>query len=215
MASAHDFTFSGIDSNGQLSNDTFVGFSKVYTSFVSLDVWASWPNSAIGWASGTCGVILPTPTASATLAPTLLPTSTASATLIPTLLPTPTASATLMPALIELSSFQAVANDPTSAEFWDRHRDFHWALLAPAANSTIRRVLDYLWQSSERYVRLFVSTFATMETVMDLHVELYEACAGKDVTTLRTRSFGITWKPKNCSGRITACFRIAKPEASG
>lgn len=82
-----------------------------------------------------------------------------------------------------LVSFQAVANDPSSAEFWERHRNFHWALLAPAANPTVQRVLDHLWQSSERYVRLFVSTFATMDTVMDLHVELYEACAGGDVTT--------------------------------
>src|SRR5579872_3316462 len=82
-----------------------------------------------------------------------------------------------------LESFQAVANDPSSAEFWERHRDFHWALLAPAANPTVQRVLDHLWQSSERYVRLFVSTFATMQTVMELHVELYEACAGGDVRT--------------------------------
>ena len=82
-----------------------------------------------------------------------------------------------------LVNFQAVANDPSSAEFWERHRNFHWALLAPAANPTVQRVLDHLWQSSERYVRLFVSTFATMDTVMDLHVELYDACAGGDVTT--------------------------------
>ena len=82
-----------------------------------------------------------------------------------------------------LASFQAVANDPSSAQFWERHRQFHWALLAPAANATVKRVLDHLWQSSERYVRLFVSTFATMDTVMDLHIELYEACAGGAVTT--------------------------------
>ena len=82
-----------------------------------------------------------------------------------------------------LESFQAVASDPSSGEFWERHRDFHWALLAPAANPTVQRVLDHLWQSSERYVRLFVSTFATMDTVMGLHVELYEACAGGDVAT--------------------------------
>jgi DNA-binding FadR family transcriptional regulator len=31
-----------------------------------------------------------------------------------------------------------------------------------------------------------VSTFATMDTVMDLHVELYKACAGGDVTTFET-----------------------------
>jgi DNA-binding GntR family transcriptional regulator len=82
-----------------------------------------------------------------------------------------------------LESFQSVANDPSSVEFWERHRDFHWALLAPAANPTVRRVLDHLWRSSERYVRLFVSTFATMDMVMGLHVELYEACAGGDVAT--------------------------------
>jgi DNA-binding GntR family transcriptional regulator len=82
-----------------------------------------------------------------------------------------------------LVSFQAVASDPSSPEFWERHRNFHSALLAPAANPTVQRVLDHLWQSSERYVRLFVSTFATMDTVMELHVELYEACVGGDVTT--------------------------------
>src|SRR6516165_6268382 len=82
-----------------------------------------------------------------------------------------------------LVSFQAVANDPSSAEFWERHREFHWALLAPAANPTVQRVLDHLWQTSERYVRLFVSTFATIDTVMDLHVELYEACAGGNLIT--------------------------------
>ena len=43
--------------------------------------------------------------------------------------------------------------------------------------------LDHLWLGLERYVRLFVSTFVTMDTVMDLHVELYEACAGGDVLT--------------------------------
>jgi DNA-binding GntR family transcriptional regulator len=82
-----------------------------------------------------------------------------------------------------LESFQSVANDPSSVEFWERHRDFHRALLAPAANPTVQRVLDHLWRSSERYVRLFVSTFATMDMVMGLHVELYEACAGGDVAT--------------------------------
>jgi len=82
-----------------------------------------------------------------------------------------------------LERFQAVASDPSSSEFWERHREFHWAILAPAASPTVERVLGHLWRSSERYVRLFVSTFATMEEVMDLHVELYRACASGDVAT--------------------------------
>jgi DNA-binding GntR family transcriptional regulator len=40
-----------------------------------------------------------------------------------------------------LESFQAVANEPSSKEFWERHRDFHWAILAPAANPTIHGFL--------------------------------------------------------------------------
>jgi DNA-binding GntR family transcriptional regulator len=96
-----------------------------------------------------------------------------------------------------LANFQVAANDPSSAEFWERHRDFHWAIIAPAANQTIKRVLEHLWQSSERYVRLFVSTFATADVVMNLHVELYEACLGGDVTTFEnalTRHFVETEK---------------------
>ena len=30
-----------------------------------------------------------------------------------------------------LASFQEVANAPSSGEFWERHRNFHWALLYP------------------------------------------------------------------------------------
>ena len=109
-----------------------------------------------------------------------------------------------------LASFQAVANDPSSAEFWERHREFHWALLAPSANATVKRVLDHLWQSSERYVRLFVSTFATMDTVMDLHVELCEACAGGDVSTFKTRSLGTTWKRSKPFATDLERFRLVK-----
>ena len=38
-----------------------------------------------------------------------------------------------------------------------------------------------------------------------------EACAGRDVTTFRTRSFGTTWKRKRPFGMDSVCFRIAKP----
>ena len=84
----------------------------------------------------------------------------------------------------------------SSAEFWERHRDFHWALLAPAANPTVQRVLDHLWQSSERYVRLFVSTFATMDTVMDFTSSFTRPAQGATSPPSRTRSPGTTWKRK-------------------
>jgi hypothetical protein len=93
-----------------------------------------------------------------------------------------------------LASFQAVANDPSSAEFWERHRQFHWALLAPAANATVKRVLNHLWQSSERYVRLFVSTFATWIRSWTFTLSFTKRARGEMLPLSRTRSSATTWK---------------------
>jgi DNA-binding GntR family transcriptional regulator len=35
-----------------------------------------------------------------------------------------------------LVSFQAVANNPSSQEFCERHRDFHWAIASSVVNAT-------------------------------------------------------------------------------
>jgi DNA-binding GntR family transcriptional regulator len=61
-----------------------------------------------------------------------------------------------------------------SEEFFAAHRDFHWALLAPAAGEVSHRVLDGLWQSVDRYVMLAVTKlegFASEEHVSDSHRE--------------------------------------------
>lgn len=39
-------------------------------------------------------------------------------------------------------------------EFWDRHREFHAALIRPAASEWDFRILRPLWDASERYTRL-------------------------------------------------------------
>ena len=59
--------------------------------------------------------------------------------------------ATARAALVDLEG----TGDTSQAEFWDRHRDFHWAVIEQGANPWVKRVLDQLWLAAERYVRLF------------------------------------------------------------
>jgi DNA-binding GntR family transcriptional regulator len=47
--------------------------------------------------------------------------------------------------------------DPYSKEFYNLHRDFHWTLLAPAADYVIRRVLDKLWRTTDRHLAVAVA----------------------------------------------------------
>jgi DNA-binding GntR family transcriptional regulator len=62
--------------------------------------------------------------------------------------------------------------------FWQRHREFHWALLEPGASAWIKRVLGQVWLASERYVRLFVRE--TFEAAMVEHRKLVAAAEAGD-----------------------------------
>src|SRR5579871_1857286 len=77
-----------------------------------------------------------------------------------------------------LERLEAVAQDRDSPRFWKLHGEFHWALLAPAANAWIRRVVDQTWLASQRYVRLFVSE--TLDDAMVDHRELLACCEAHD-----------------------------------
>jgi DNA-binding GntR family transcriptional regulator len=73
-----------------------------------------------------------------------------------------------------LAELEEAAPRPDSPLFWERHRDFHWAVLEPGANAWVRRMVDQLWLAAERYVRLFVSE--TLDRAMQEHRELAAAC---------------------------------------
>jgi DNA-binding GntR family transcriptional regulator len=77
-----------------------------------------------------------------------------------------------------LEALEAVAQDHDSPEFWDLHREFHWALLQPGATAWIERVLDQIWLASQRYIRLFVSE--TVDDAMRDHRELLASCEQRD-----------------------------------
>lgn len=78
-----------------------------------------------------------------------------------------------------LAAMEAI-DDPQSPEFWQLHRAFHWAILSPAGTDWIRRVLDQLWQSAERYVRLSTRAGGRFSTAMQEHHEILEACEARD-----------------------------------
>jgi DNA-binding GntR family transcriptional regulator len=85
-------------------------------------------------------------------------------------------------ALQELEA--AAASAPDSHEFFDRHRAFHSALLAPGWSAWIQRVLDQLWQAAERYVRLTMSTFGTKDDAMREHRQMVELLAAREAELL-------------------------------
>lgn len=78
-----------------------------------------------------------------------------------------------------LAEMEAI-DDPQAAEFWELHRAFHWAILAPAGSDWIRRVLDQLWQAAERYVRLSTRASGRFSTAMQEHHDIVEACEARD-----------------------------------
>lgn len=72
------------------------------------------------------------------------------------------------------------AGDTESRDFWEAHNRFHQAILAPALSGWAERVLNQIWQSSERYVRLFITAFGDQGTAMADHHEMVAACEAGD-----------------------------------
>jgi DNA-binding GntR family transcriptional regulator len=74
-----------------------------------------------------------------------------------------------------LARFEVVADQTGSVAYWERHEDFHWALLASGANAWTRRVLEPLWHGSERYVRLFREPSESVGHALRMHARLRDA----------------------------------------
>jgi DNA-binding GntR family transcriptional regulator len=79
-----------------------------------------------------------------------------------------------------IAELDARGGDTESPDFWEHHNGFHRALLAPALSGWAERVLNQIWQSSERYVRLFITAFGDQAIAMAEHHEMVEACNAGD-----------------------------------
>jgi len=73
--------------------------------------------------------------------------------------------------------------------FWEPHRSFHAALIAPAASGWDRRMLAPLWDASERYTRLVFDPVEAPESFAahraHAHGELVDAARSRDPEQMR------------------------------
>lgn len=60
-------------------------------------------------------------------------------------------------------------------DFWEAHKEFHWAVLGPAIDPWRQRLLGQLWQSAERYHRMFTLVFGSLADAQADHKHLAEA----------------------------------------
>ncbi len=80
-----------------------------------------------------------------------------------------------------LTALRKTTRDPRSQAFLEAHRQLHWAVLAPGGGDWIHRVLNQLWQGSERYIQLFArSAPFNREFFMQQHEGLVAACRQDD-----------------------------------
>jgi DNA-binding GntR family transcriptional regulator len=76
-------------------------------------------------------------------------------------------------------------DDPGSDRYMREHTAFHWALIEPAASPVMRRVVEQLWQMSERYIRLTVASQETRRTYAQHHEPLVAAMESGDAGRVR------------------------------
>lgn len=84
-----------------------------------------------------------------------------------------------------LRRLNQTVSDPGSDRYMREHSAFHWALIAPAASPVMQRVVEQLWQMSERYIRLTVASPETRQTYAQHHQPLVEAMESGDADRVR------------------------------
>jgi DNA-binding GntR family transcriptional regulator len=104
--------------------------------------------------------------------------------------------------------------------WWRRHEDFHWMFLQPGVTPWSERLLRLLWQSVERYQRLYALVFGDVSKANEEHHGILEAARAGDLDTLLD-----TWMQhlNEKEERVAAGFtrsveehraRASRPEAS-
>jgi DNA-binding GntR family transcriptional regulator len=76
-------------------------------------------------------------------------------------------------------------DDPGSDQYMREHSAFHWALIEPAVTPVSRRVVEQLWQMSERYIRLTVASPEHRRTYAQHHEPLVAAMESGDAELMR------------------------------
>lgn len=88
---------------------------------------------------------------------------------------------TRMEDAFELLAATTPGEDPT---WWVGHRDFHLSLLAPGLTPWSQRLLQSVWHSVERYQRMYVLVYGSLEQANREHATLLRAARQCDVEAL-------------------------------
>lgn len=65
--------------------------------------------------------------------------------------------------------------------WWSAHKRYHWRFLAPGLTPWATRLLQLVWQSSERYQRLYTLVFGSVDEANAEHDRILIVAAGGDV----------------------------------
>lgn len=71
--------------------------------------------------------------------------------------------------------------------WWHAHRDFHWTLLQPGLTPWTDRVLRLIWQSVERYQRLYTLVFGDVHIADVEHQHILDVARQGDADALVQR----------------------------
>lgn len=77
--------------------------------------------------------------------------------------------------LLELPPKQA------ESRWWGVHRQYHWAFLEPGMTAWSTKLLKLVWQTAERYQRLYILVFGSVEQANEEHDRMLTVAANGDL----------------------------------
>lgn len=78
---------------------------------------------------------------------------------------------------------ELLASSPQQADgsWWATHKRYHWAFLGPGLSPWSTKLLELVWQSCERYQRLYTLVFGSVSDANRDHHVILDSAAGTDV----------------------------------
>lgn len=68
-----------------------------------------------------------------------------------------------------------------NTRWWSVHKQYHWRFLEPGLTPWSTKLLQLVWQTAERYQRLYVLVFGSAEEAHVEHDRVLKAASGSDV----------------------------------
>lgn len=80
-----------------------------------------------------------------------------------------------------LEELLALTPQQREGNWWMAHQRYHWAFLRPGLSPWATRLLRLVWQSCERYQRLYTLVFGSVDDANREHHRILDAAAGRDM----------------------------------